>query len=171
VSGPQRDPGHPRPIGESMNVAEEPPSQLLSSDHRELDQKLEEFQATPVSEMVLRRERFDRFATELRRHIEVEERLLFPVFGEGEPSRRVLVDRMLDEHRRIEEVLQRIHLQLDVGPVSTEDLESELINVLWAHNAREEESVYPWFDTHLSRDRARQLDQELRGPAPTRNES
>ncbi|MGB6500789.1 MAG: hemerythrin domain-containing protein [Thermoplasmata archaeon] len=149
-----------------MNDSVEPPSQMLSGDHRELDQKFEEFKATPVSEMAQRRERFDRFATDLRRHIEVEERLLFPVFGEGNSSRRLLVDLMLDEHRRIEEVLQRIHLRLDAGPESTEGLEFELLNVLWAHDAREEESVYPWFDSHLPSDLTRTVNRELRESAP-----
>jgi hemerythrin superfamily protein len=149
---------------EPMNETGGPPSQLLSGDHRELDQKFEEFKATPASETVQRHERFDRFATDLRRHIEVEERLLFPVFAEGDPSRRLLVDLMLDEHRRIEEVLQRIRLRLDAGPASTEDLELELINVLWAHNAREEQSVYPWFDTQLPVELGRALSRELHGP-------
>lgn len=144
----------------------EPPSQLLSGDHRELDRKFEEFRATPPAATGRRNELFDQFATDLRRHIAIEERLLFPVFGEGDPSRRLLVDLMLDEHRRVEDVLHKIHLRLGTGSASTEDLETELLNVLWAHDAREEESVYPWFDTHLSTDLARAVLRELREPAP-----
>jgi hemerythrin superfamily protein len=153
-----------------MNDMRETPSRLLSGDHREIDQKFEEFRATPFSQTGRRNELFDQFAADLRRHIEVEERLLFPAFGERDSSRRLLVDLMLDEHRRIEEVLQRIHLRLDAGPASTEDLELELINVLWAHNAREEESVYPWFDTHLPVDVARTIPRELHEPKANRNE-
>ena len=153
-----------------MNDSGEPPSQVLSSDHREIDRTFEEFQATPPAATGRRTELFDRFATDLRRHIAVEEQLLFPVFGEGEPSRRLLVDLMLDEHRRIEEVLQEIHRRLDTGPASTGDLESELLNVLWAHNAREEESVYPWFDAHLSSQQARTVKRGLRESVPTNNE-
>jgi hemerythrin-like domain-containing protein len=155
---------------EPVNGTEEPPSKLLSGDHRELDQKFEEFKATPASDMAQRRERFDRFAAELRRHIEVEERLLFPVFGEGDPSRRALVDRMLDEHRQIEVALEGIRLRLDEGNASTGDVEFELVNVLWEHNAREEGAVYPWFDTHLSKDRMRQVTQGLRADIRTGNE-
>ena len=147
-----------------MNDPVESPSQLLSGDHRELDRKFEEFQATPATNMDERRERFDGFATELHRHIVVEERLLFPAFGEGDSSRRLLVELMLDEHRRIEDVLQRIRDRLDAGPRSTEDLESELVNVLWAHNTREEESVYPWFDAHLPVDVVQAVGRELHDP-------
>lgn len=144
-----------------MKDTEEPPSQLLSGDHRELDRKFEEFRATPPATTGRRNELFEQFAIDLRRHIEVEEGLLFPVFSEGDPSRRLLVDLMLDEHRRIEEILRRIHLRLNAGPESTEDIEFELLNVLWAHDAREEESVYPWFDTHLSADLVRSVRREL----------
>jgi iron-sulfur cluster repair protein YtfE (RIC family) len=144
-----------------MNATGERPSRLLGDDHEELDQRFEEFRSTPSSESGRRNELFDRFAADLRRHISVEERLLFPVFGEGDPAHRVLVDRMLDEHRRIEDVLQRIHLRLEAGPASTEEMEVELLNVLWTHNAREEEAVYPWFDTHLSPDLVRSVHREL----------
>jgi hemerythrin-like domain-containing protein len=154
-----------------MSEGVEPPSQLLGGDHKELDELFEEFRATPPSATGRRIELFDQFATDLRRHIAVEERLLFPVFGEGDSSHRVVVDLMLDEHRRIEEELRRIRLRLDEGPASTEDLELELLNVLWAHNAREEESVYPWFDTHLSVDLAQAVSQELHDPKAKRNES
>jgi hypothetical protein len=146
-----------------------PPSALLSGDHRELDQKFEEFQATPPAAEGRRRALFDEFATELRRHIAVEERLLFPAFGEGDPSRRLLVEVMLDEHRRIEDALQKIQVRLAGGPASSGDLETELLNVLWAHNAREEGSVYPWFDTHLSPDVARTLARELEGHGTRRD--
>lgn len=153
-----------------MSEETEPPSVRLSSDHAQLDQRLEEFRATPSAALGRRKELFDEFADELRRHISVEERLLFPVFGEGDPSRRLLVDRMLDEHRRITAVLQRIRGRLDAAAASTEDLETDLLNVLWAHNAREEGSVYPWLDGHLSADLARALGRELRERGEKTNE-
>jgi hemerythrin-like domain-containing protein len=153
-----------------MNDTGDPPSRVLSGDHRDLDQTFEEFKVTPLSQTGRRGELFDQFSTDLRRHIGVEERLLFPVFGQGDPSRRGLVELMLDEHRRIEDVLRRIRLRLDAGPSPTEDLEIELVNVLWAHNAREEESVYPWFDTHLPAELARTVERELRHPGPMDDE-
>ncbi len=144
-----------------MNDPTGPASRLLGDDHEDLDRQFEEFRSTPSTESGRRNELFDRFAADLRRHISVEERLLFPVFGEGDPSHRALIDRMLDEHLRILEVLQRIHLRLAAGPAATEDLEVELLNVLWAHDAREEEGVYPWFDSHLSPDLVRLVNREL----------
>lgn len=153
-----------------MNATEAPPSELLSGDHRELDQRFEEFKAIPASDTGQRREQFDRFANELRRHIAVEERLLFPIFGEGDPSRRALVERMLDEHRQIEGALGRIRRGLDEAAVPTEGVEFELVNVLWAHNALEEGAVYPWFDSHLSSELSRTVQRELRDSGPAQAE-
>ena len=155
---------------EPVNGTKRHLSELLSGDHREIDEQFEEFKATPASETVQRHERFERLAGDLRRHIEVEEARLFPVFGEGDPSRRALVDRMLEEHRRIEAILEEIRLRLDQrGGATTDDLEFELVNVLWEHNAREEGSVYPWFDTHLSNERTREVAQELGAPVRSQN--
>lgn len=151
-----------------MTGSAEPPSRLLSGDHQELDREFEEFQAAAGYGRDRRLGIFERFAAGLRRHIEVEERFLFPAFGEGEPSHRLLVDLMMDEHRRIEGILERFRLRLETGPGSTEDLEVELVNVLWAHNVREEGSVYPWFDTHLPEERIQEVTRALRGPDPPR---
>lgn len=140
-----------------------PTSQLLGGDHAALDRRFEEFQATPVSDVPRRRARFLEFASELRRHISVEERLLFPRFGEGDPARRRLVERMLDEHREIEAALGRIERRLEAGAEPTDDAEAELRDVLWAHNAREEGMVYPWFDAHLPAEIARTVRRELEG--------
>jgi hypothetical protein len=150
-------------MAESMSDGIEPTSRLLAADHEELDRSFEEFRSTPPEETDRRNELFDRFATDLRRHITIEERDLFPMFGEGDPSRHSLVALMVDEHRRIEEVLRRTHRRLGAGPAPTEDLEIELLNVLWAHNAREEQSVYPWFDTHLPVSIAKEVSRELNG--------
>jgi hemerythrin-like domain-containing protein len=153
-----------------MSEGAEPTSRLMGGDHEELNELFDEFRATPPGATERRSQVWDRFATDLRRHILVEEQLLFPAFGEGDPSRRRMVELMLDEHRRIEQVLRRIRLQLDAGPESTEELEVELTNVLWAHNAREEESVYPWFDSHLSLDLARTVRRELHTPEAKEDE-
>lgn len=145
-----------------MSHAEEVPSRVLGGDHRDLDRWFEEFQATPSQPPGRRRELFERFATDLRRHMEVEESLLFPVFREGDPSHQVVVERMLEEHRRIEGTLGRIQQRLNESSPATDDLDLELVNVLWAHNAREEQQVYPWFDRHLSVELAERMRRELR---------
>lgn len=142
-------------------------SRLFTEDHRALDDLLEEFRSTAFSDVDRRRELFGRFSADLRRHIAVEETHLFPPFEHESPAHRGLTERLRDEHRRILEVLDRTERDLRGAPRSTSDLEEELVNVLWSHNAREEEAVYPWFDRHLPsesfRTAARELKPEPRG--------
>lgn len=141
-----------------------PPSKVLGGDHAELDALFEEFQRTPKSESGARLERFAHFEADLRHHIRLEENDLFPEFGEAGAANRALVERLLEEHRRIEGALDRLRGLLEAGREETEPAELELVDVLWEHNAREEGAVYPWFDDHLSPEKARALARDLSRP-------
>lgn len=144
-------------------------AEMLGDDHRRIDALFERFQGTPLSAVQERRERLAAFTHELRRHIRLEEDELFPALADTDESSRRLVPTLLEEHRRIEEAMQRIEQEVEASGASTEKLELELINELWAHNAREEESVYPWLDQHLSVEKASRLLQALRDdPSPIR---
>ncbi len=138
-----------------------PFSTLLGGDHQELDLLLEEFRSAPRPARP-RAAVFRVFAGRLSAHIRLEEEQLFPRFGEGDPGRQQTVERMLDEHRRILDCLRRIDERLTSSDTGTADLEEELVNVLWAHNAREETGVYPWFDEHLTPAEAERLAAALR---------
>ncbi len=142
-----------------------PLSKVFVEDHRELDDRLEAFRSTPAGAADLRAERFGSFASDLRRHIEVEEEELLPAFERESPSHRWLAERLRDDHRRILDVLDRTERQLRGSPSSTVELEAELVNVLWSHNSREEEAVYPWFDLHLTADLAVHAEAALRRPS------
>lgn len=144
-------------------MSSEPPraSEILGGDHRELDRVFEEFQACPLPDRERRRALFERFAVGLRHHIALEEQQLFPLFGEGDAGRRQQVERLLEEHRRIEEALEALSARLSSSGGSTGELETALLDVLWEHNAREEGAVYPWLDTALSPDALRRLATQL----------
>ncbi len=138
-----------------------PFSALLGGDHQELDLLLEAFRSTSRPAQP-RATVFREFAGRLSAHIRLEEEQLFPRFGEGDPGRQQVVERMLEEHRQILDCLRRIEERLTSPDAGTADLEEELVNVLWAHNAREETGVYPWFDEHLTRAEAERLAAALR---------
>ncbi|MGI0131360.1 MAG: hemerythrin domain-containing protein [Thermoplasmata archaeon] len=125
---------------------------LLHADHDRLDGLLEVYRASSGSSSAERRTLFDPFATGLRAHIDFEELHLFPDYHGGNPVRGTVLELMLDEHRRIKDALSRIEERLATDPADTADLEEELVNVLWAHDAREEEAVYPWIDRSLERE-------------------
>jgi hemerythrin-like domain-containing protein len=125
-------------------------SQILGDDHRDLDEQWERIEATPASELTTRRELFGSFHSDLLRHIVIEEEELFPRMEAAGPSQRVLVAQLIDEHRRIKELLSQMEREVISGSELFDKLGLELINVLWAHNAREEASAYPWLDSQLS---------------------
>ncbi len=153
-----------------MSEPSVPLSRVFTEDHRELDDRLEAFRSTPAEERGLRAERFGSFASDLRRHIAVEEEQLLPAFERESPDHRWLAERLRDEHLRILDVLDRTERRLQEGPSSTVELEEELVNVLWSHNSREEEAVYPWFDLHLAAGLAMQAERALRRPSPSGGE-
>ncbi len=124
-------------------------SELLGQDHRALDELFEQFQRTPPAERERRARLFSAFAGGLRRHIDIEERDLFPIMTEADAAQRGLVELLLEDHQRIEAALKRIEAELASKDGSTETPEFELTNVLWEHNAREENVVYPLLDAHV----------------------
>ncbi len=129
----------------------------LQEDHDRLGTLFEEFRASRAASPERRAELFRPFAAGLRAHIRFEEETAFPLYGQGDPACDSTRTLLLDEHRRIQEVLERIEDRLAVGPADTAALEEALLNVLWAHDAREEGQVYPWFDAHLPTPRIEEL--------------
>jgi len=84
-----------------------------------------------------------------------------------EPSRHALVERLVEQHSQIKELLGRIDLALATRSGTLDEACEELINVLWAHNALEEGSAYPWLDGHLTEIEVQTLKRRLEEkPAP-----
>lgn len=125
-------------------------TQMLGDDHKELDAQWERICAVSDAELPTRQKMFAEYTADLLHHIAVEEAVLFPALETADPIRQALVARLREEHREIQETLHRIEVELATGPKSWEELGTELINVLWEHNAREEGAAYPWLDEHLS---------------------
>jgi regulator of cell morphogenesis and NO signaling len=86
----------------------------------------------------------------LKRHIRWEEEVLFSAFetdDENRTSGPTVV--MRAEHRKIEEALQRLDdCVRDGNPDSDED-DARLLEILQAHNFKEERVVYPLVDRML----------------------
>lgn len=116
--------------------------ELLQEDHERLDRLLDAFRTSTPEPSQVRRARFAPFDQGLRQHIRFEEERLFPALQEGGSVGSPAIDLLIDEHRRILDVLQRIRGRLE-GDSGSAELEEELVNVLWAHNAREEGALYP----------------------------
>ena len=119
---------------------------FMSQDHDRLDAILTKIRterdAAQASEL------YAQFAAGLRRHIEWEEKILFPPFE----VKMGMVDSgptfvMRNEHRQI-----KIHLEEIGTTLATDDVVraiERLIGVLGPHNQKEEAVLYPWLDRSL----------------------
>lgn len=88
------------------------------------------------------------FLRRLRRHIEMEERLLFPAFEErtgmtaGGPSVQMRV-----EHEQMQPILQRMEAALVARDATGFQLSTKaLFDILVPHNQKEEQMMYPMLD-------------------------
>lgn len=136
----------------------------LSADHDRLDDLLLE-----VTDLVAAGHFDDAgkilasFAAGLRRHIRLEDEVLFPTFEQATGMTGGPTVVMRSEHRSIEG-----HLDAAVAAVAARDTagfaeaKADLLEVLGDHNVKEEEIVYPMTDTHLPDDERRRLVASLR---------
>jgi regulator of cell morphogenesis and NO signaling len=135
-------------------------SAYLQEDHNRLDNLLD------MTFLYLKgrsRERavssFIEFDEGLRRHIRMEEQILFPIFEEKSGVRSGPTMAMRQEHRRIEGLLSRIREEIEAltdevasgGPPSRlDELRREMLEALGPHNAKEERILYPACDQVIS---------------------
>jgi iron-sulfur cluster repair protein YtfE (RIC family) len=106
---------------------------------------------------------FDLFAAQLRRHIALEEGILFPVFA----KRTGIVGPisvMKEEHRRLEQLLDVTARWIAAkdGITTVESL-GTLADLILVHNAKEERILYPKVDQALSPEERTELVARLLG--------
>ncbi len=122
-------------------------TQYFEADHNRLDAAFASFQELKRESFPEAKQHFKIFFKGLKRHIVWEEDVLFPLFeqksgmSQGGPT---FV--MREEHRRIGDLLNRIHEKVRKADPSSDDEEEMLIEVLSAHNHKEEQVLYPAID-------------------------
>jgi iron-sulfur cluster repair protein YtfE (RIC family) len=123
----------------------------FAADHDRLDHCLQQFHALKRSDFAGARQHFKEFKVGLQRHIVWEEQILFPRFeaktglhGTG-PT-----EVMRQEHRRIGALLEAVHEKVKRGEPESDAEERALLEVLAAHNQKEECVLYPALDRLLS---------------------
>ncbi|MBI2890389.1 MAG: DUF2249 domain-containing protein [Nitrospirae bacterium] len=126
----------------------------LGGDHRRIEALWDDFRARLNAEdLPGARERFGEFSLGLHRHIEMEERILFPAFEErtGMSGAGPTVV-MRDEHEEIRRLLEAIETGLgrEGGVAAARDAVSspcrELADLLNSHDQKEEGILYPTTD-------------------------
>jgi iron-sulfur cluster repair protein YtfE (RIC family) len=125
-------------------------SEYFAADHDRLDALFTEFQSLKRKDPAAAKEKFKGFLKGLTRHIVWEEDVLFPLFeqrtGMGDFGPTAV---MRQEHRQIKGHLDAIHDKVRVADPNSDAAEKALLEVLGAHNMKEENVLYPAIDTGL----------------------
>ncbi len=133
-------------------------TQYFEADHNRLDAAFASFQELKRESFPEAKQHFKVFFKGLKRHIVWEEDVLFPLFekksgtSQGGPT---FV--MREEHRRIGALLDRIHEKVRKADPSSDDDEEMLVEILEAHNHKEEQVLYPAIDQLITEREAAQI--------------
>ena len=121
----------------------------LEREHHEIDEGIEAF-LTGQDEGYVRLEPLRQAIDALRRHIFLEEELLFPPLRDAGLVAPVFV--MLREHGEIWDTLEALDAQLasDTGATAMTEVCRDLLAQLERHNSKEEPILYPQADAVLS---------------------
>jgi iron-sulfur cluster repair protein YtfE (RIC family) len=126
-------------------------SSRYAVDHDDIDRLLEEFRASKTGDRPAALAMYRAFKTRLERHIGWEDDILFPLFerltGLTDNGPTVV---MRTEHRQIRALLDSIDAALQENETSVDADESTLLEVLAAHNFKEEHILYPMIDKQIS---------------------
>jgi regulator of cell morphogenesis and NO signaling len=117
-------------------------NEFLTEDHDRLDGLLESFQEWKEQDLARAKEFWARFLWGLRRHLEWEEAILFPLF-EQKTGRDGLIATLCGEHQEIREWLTALDSKVAEGDTDSSHEEKMLLEELGGHNAREEYALYP----------------------------
>jgi iron-sulfur cluster repair protein YtfE (RIC family) len=126
-------------------------TRYLSWDHDRLDGLLGEVtRRVEAGELKQAGSLFEAFESGLRRHIRLEETVLFPLFEQRTGRSTGPTAAMRVEHRAIEAQLLRMRQALDIGDAAEYGGGlGTLHEVLGAHNLKEESVLYPTTDDLL----------------------
>lgn len=132
-------------------------SDFFQQDHEKLDSLFFEFQRNrqDIEQAIIL---FSNFKTGLIKHINWEERLLFPsveqAAGFTAHAGPTAVMRM--EHMQIKDCLSLIEQSLRKS-ANTSQLETQLMAILASHNMKEENVLYPMSDQRIAADMAQDI--------------
>lgn len=124
----------------------------FEADHDRLDSLFQQYQQTKHSDVKAAKPYFREFFKGLRRHIVLEEEVLFPFFEKTTGITAGPTEVMRREHRQIGEILDRLHQKIRDANPDTDKEEQEVLAVLKLHNEKEENILYPAIDQASSSD-------------------
>ncbi|MDZ4854596.1 MAG: hemerythrin domain-containing protein [Nitrospirota bacterium] len=122
-------------------------TEFYEQDHDRLDEWFKTFQQLKRSDFPKAKDAFTAFMFGLQRHIVWEEDVLFPLWEkETGITEGGATSVMRAEHRQIEQQLKAIDGRVAEQNPDSDDAEQTLLNLLGAHNMKEERVLYPGID-------------------------
>jgi iron-sulfur cluster repair protein YtfE (RIC family) len=124
---------------------------FYEEDHDRLDELFKTYQRLKRSDFAKAKDAFKEFKVGLQRHIVWEEDLLFPLWEEKTGMRESgPTPVMRNEHRQIGKQLEAIHQKVEGQDLDSDQEEQALLDLLGAHNRKEERALYPAIDNVTS---------------------
>ncbi len=149
-------------------------STLLQDDHRRLLELWDECQKAAQTLDALKlahlRNCFGKFAAGLRRHIQAEEKILFPRLEKRRIDTALTADPLAivrSEHREIEQILDNLEELTRAREYSTvvhtlEGQPYDFAQLLASHISKEQEVLYPLIDRLLGEEETQKLAEAVR---------
>jgi hemerythrin superfamily protein len=154
--------------GSGMTGAQSDAIEMLTADHREVEQLFEQYDAAKDDPGVAM-DAAESIVRELSIHAAVEEQILYPMLRSVDPSQSGLVDHSLDEHQEVKELLARV----DGRPANDPDVRqifTKIRSSVEEHVAEEEDKVFPALRSHVQPGDLMQLGERVakaKATAPT----
>ena len=134
------------------------------ADHDRLDELFRNFQLSKRSDLSRAKDFFRQFKMGLERHIVWEEQILFPLFEEKTGMKGTgPTEVMRKEHREIRALLESIHQRVKARDPEGDAEEKALLEILGAHNQKEEQVLYPAIDRLLSDEERKEVFHRMEG--------
>ena len=142
--------------------------ELLTSDHREVEQLFKQYEAA-ANDGGVAHHAAEQIIRELSIHAAVEEMILYPMMRKVDPNSSGLVDHSLEEHQEVKEILAKV----DGKPANDPEIRQlfmKLKSSVEEHVAEEEGKLFPALRSHVKQDELQELGDKMakaKAMAPT----
>jgi len=142
--------------------------ELLTSDHREVEQFFRQYEAAANDEGVATHAAHE-IIKGLSVHAAVEEQILYPMMRKADPQQSGLVDHSLEEHQEVKELLAKV----DGRPANDPEVRqifAQLKESVEEHVKEEEGKLFPALRSHIKPDQLMEAGETMakaKASAPT----
>lgn len=134
---------------------------FLTADHRSCDENFAEMENAVASDNWAKAEEmFEKFASDLQHHFDMEEKVMFPIFEERTGMSGGPTQVMKMEHAQMLQVVSQMRNDVKVKDKKHFfGLSETVMMLIQQHNMKEEQMLYAMADSHLGADAALVVEQ------------